>query len=81
MAQSFYLVAKFAESAAFLIIYPFSAELFPTAVRGVGIGFAAYVGGIGLVVIPFINYLVRGAAICCLSNYKFLLLLRSIAWL
>ncbi|KAA0202784.1 hypothetical protein HAZT_HAZT010466 [Hyalella azteca] len=57
MAQSFYLVAKFAESAAFLIIYPFSAELFPTAVRGVGIGFAAYVGGIGLVVIPFINYL------------------------
>lgn len=55
-----YLVAKFAESAAFLIIYPFAAELYPTEVRGVGIGFSAYVGGLGLVIIPFVNYLVRG---------------------
>ena len=53
-----YLVAKFAESAAFLIIYPFAAELYPTEVRGIGIGFSAYMGGLGLVVIPFINYLV-----------------------
>ena len=53
-----YLVAKFAESAAFLIIYPFAAEQYPTEVRGVGIGFSAYVGGLGLVIIPFINYLV-----------------------
>ncbi|XP_042232985.1 carcinine transporter-like [Homarus americanus] len=52
-----YLVAKFSESAAFLIIYPFAAELYPTEVRGVGIGFSAYVGGLGLVIIPFINYL------------------------
>ncbi|XP_045626153.2 carcinine transporter [Procambarus clarkii] len=52
-----YLVAKFAESAAFLIIYPFAAELYPTEVRGVGIGFSAYVGGLGLIIIPFINYL------------------------
>ncbi|KAK8720576.1 hypothetical protein OTU49_013229, partial [Cherax quadricarinatus] len=52
-----YLVAKFTESAAFLIIYPFAAELYPTEVRGVGIGFSAYVGGLGLVIIPFINYL------------------------
>ncbi|KAK7074009.1 hypothetical protein SK128_011647, partial [Halocaridina rubra] len=52
-----YLVAKFAESAAFLIIYPFAAELYPTEIRGVGIGFSAYVGGLGLVIIPFINYL------------------------
>ncbi|KAG7162834.1 Carcinine transporter-like 5 [Homarus americanus] len=43
-----YLVAKFSESAAFLIIYPFAAELYPTEVRGVGIGFSAYVGGLGL---------------------------------
>ncbi|XP_071515352.1 LOW QUALITY PROTEIN: carcinine transporter-like [Panulirus ornatus] len=52
-----YLVAKFAESAAFLIIYPFAAEQYPTEVRGVGIGFSSYVGGLGLVIIPFINYL------------------------
>jgi nitrate/nitrite transporter NarK len=54
-----YLVAKFAIAASFLIIYPFAGELFPTEVRGIGIGFAAYVGGIGLCIIPFVNYLVR----------------------
>ncbi|CAL4130642.1 unnamed protein product, partial [Meganyctiphanes norvegica] len=52
-----YLTAKFAESAAFLIIYPFAGEIYPTEIRGIGIGFSAYVGGIGLVVIPFVNYL------------------------
>lgn len=54
-----YLIAKFAESAAFLIIYPFGAELYPTDVRGIGIGFSSYLGGVGLVLIPFINYLVK----------------------
>ncbi|XP_076057960.1 carcinine transporter [Oratosquilla oratoria] len=52
-----YLISKFAESAAFLIIYPFAGELYPTEVRGIGIGFSSYVGGLGLVIIPFINYL------------------------
>lgn len=46
-------------SASFLIIYPFAGELYPTEVRGVGIGTSSYIGGMGLIVIPFINYLVR----------------------
>lgn len=45
-------------SASFLIIYPFAGELYPTQVRGVGIGTSSYIGGLGLIVIPFINYLV-----------------------
>lgn len=53
-----YLIAKFAIAASFLILYPFAGELYPTEVRGIGIGFTAYLGGLGLAVIPFINYLV-----------------------
>ena len=41
-----------------MIIFQFGSELFPTEVRGVGIGLAAFLGSIGLTVIPFINYLV-----------------------
>lgn len=46
-------------SASFLIVYPFAGELYPTEIRGVGIGFSSYVGGIGLIIIPFVTYLVR----------------------
>ncbi|EEB16195.1 organic cation transporter, putative [Pediculus humanus corporis] len=54
-----YLVSKSAISASFLIIYPFAGELYPTQLRGIGIGTSAYVGGLGLIIIPFINYLGR----------------------
>lgn len=53
-----FLISKTMISASFLIIYPFAGELYPTQVRGVGIGTSSYIGGMGLIVIPFINYLV-----------------------
>jgi Na+/melibiose symporter-like transporter len=53
-----YLIAKSMISASFLIIYPFAGELYPTQARGVGIGTSSYIGGLGLIVIPFITYLV-----------------------
>lgn len=53
-----YLLAKSAISATFLIIYPFAGELYPTQMRGVGIGTSSYIGGLGLIVIPFVTYLV-----------------------
>lgn len=53
-----YLVAKSAISASFLIIYPFAGELYPTQLRGLGIGTSAYIAGLGLIIIPFITYLV-----------------------
>lgn len=54
-----YLISKCFISASFLIIYPYAGELYPTELRGVGIGTSAYIGGLGLIIIPFINYLVR----------------------
>lgn len=58
MILVFFLLAKSAIAASFLIIYPFAGELFPTQLRGVGIGTASYIAGIGLIIIPFITYLV-----------------------
>ncbi|XP_077300548.1 carcinine transporter isoform X2 [Arctopsyche grandis] len=52
-----FLFSKSLISASFLIIYPFAGELYPTQLRGVGIGTSAYIGGLGLIVIPFITYL------------------------
>ncbi|XP_022918660.1 carcinine transporter [Onthophagus taurus] len=52
-----FLISKSAISASFLIIYPFAGELYPTQLRGIGIGTSAYIGGLGLIVIPFITYL------------------------
>lgn len=40
-----------------MIIFQFGGELYPTEVRGIGIGLASFLGGVGLTVIPFINYL------------------------
>ncbi|CAH1388968.1 unnamed protein product [Nezara viridula] len=54
-----YLVSKASISASFLIIYPFAGELYPTEVRGLGIGLSAYIAGLGLIIIPFVNYLGR----------------------
>lgn len=52
-----YLISKSMICGSFLIIYPFAGELYPTQARGIGIGFSSYVGGLGLILIPFITYL------------------------
>ncbi|KAG8223256.1 hypothetical protein J437_LFUL001532 [Ladona fulva] len=52
-----FLFAKSSISASFLIIYPFAGELYPTSLRGIGIGASAYIAGLGLIIIPFIVYL------------------------
>ncbi|XP_025163436.1 carcinine transporter isoform X3 [Harpegnathos saltator] len=52
-----FLVSKSAISASFLIIYPFAGELYPTQLRGIAIGFSAYISGLGLIIIPFVTYL------------------------
>ncbi|XP_065202119.1 carcinine transporter [Planococcus citri] len=54
-----FLFSKFTISASFLIIYPFAGELYPTPLRGIGIGFSTYVAGLGLIIIPFVTYLGR----------------------
>lgn len=48
------MIGKFGASAAFGIIYVFSAELFPTVIRNNGIGLSSMIGHIGGVVAPYI---------------------------
>ncbi|KAL1512614.1 hypothetical protein ABEB36_002177 [Hypothenemus hampei] len=57
LTLTLFLVSKSAISASFFIIYPFAGELYPTAIRGLGIGTSAYIAGIGLILIPFVTYL------------------------
>lgn len=53
----FYLMAKCTIAGGTLIIFQFGGELYPTEVRGLGIGLAGHLGGVGLTIIPFVNYL------------------------
>ena len=52
------MVGKFCISASFAIIYVFSAELFPTVVRNVGVGSGSVFARVGGVVAPYIGQLV-----------------------
>lgn len=63
-----FLVSKFFISASFLIIYPFAGELYPTQLRGIGIGMSAYVAGLGLILIPFVTYLVSMLLVLSLDS-------------
>ena len=65
-----FLFSKFTISASFLIIYPFAGELYPTPLRGIGIGFSAYVAGLGLIIIPFVTYLVSMRPVMVVLVYK-----------
>ena len=53
----FYLVAKCTIAGGTMVIFQFGGELYPTEVRGLGIGLASHLGGVGLTIIPFVNYL------------------------
>lgn len=55
------MIGKFGASAAFGIIYVFSAELFPTVIRNNGIGLSSLIGHIGGVIAPYIANLVSDA--------------------
>ncbi|KAH3727340.1 hypothetical protein DPMN_053273 [Dreissena polymorpha] len=54
-------VGKFGISAAFAIIYVWSAELFPTQVRSSGIGSSSMMARVGGMVCPYIADLVSKA--------------------
>ncbi|CAG5087530.1 Oidioi.mRNA.OKI2018_I69.PAR.g11565.t1.cds [Oikopleura dioica] len=51
-------IGKFASSAVFCALFTFSAELFPTEVRSMGVSITSMIGRIGSVVAPFLNMLI-----------------------
>ena len=54
MAKLLSFMGKFAISGSFCIVYIFAAELFPTEVRCIGIGFCAMMGNLAGLITPFI---------------------------
>lgn len=65
--MALYLLAKFFITASFMIIYPWAGELYPTEVRGVGIATSSYIGGMGLISIPFVTYMVSVLALLIIN--------------
>lgn len=54
----FSLVGKFGISAAFAVIFVYSAEIFPTEYRGVGVGGCSMCARVGGIMAPFVADLV-----------------------
>jgi OCT family organic cation transporter-like MFS transporter 4/5 len=52
------MIGKFCVTCSFGIIYVYSAEIYPTVVRGVGVGSSSMVGRIGSILAPFVKELV-----------------------
>ena len=65
------MIGKFCISASFAIIYVFSAELFPTVVRNIGVGAGSFWARIGGIIAPYIGALVSTFMICyAMRMYK-----------
>lgn len=65
------LFAKAGTSSAFMTLYQQSPELFPTSLRGVGMGLSSTIGTGSTLLVPYIVYLVR--PLFC-YDYEFFLL-------
>lgn len=51
-------IGKFGIAGSFAVIYLFSGELYPTVLRGLGMGVSSMVAGSGLILAPYIVRLV-----------------------
>ena len=53
------MIGKFQIAASFAVIYVYAGELMPTVVRSESLGISSFFAGIGLLIFPYINTLVR----------------------
>ncbi|CAM1308476.1 Uncharacterised protein g4866 [Pycnogonum litorale] len=52
-----YLISKLCITGSFLVVFPLTAELFPTSMRSTGLATSAIFGPISAIILPFILYL------------------------
>ena len=55
------MIGKFGIAAAFVIVYVFTAELYPTPVRNVSVGAGSFFARFGGIVAPYVTQLVSGS--------------------
>ena len=61
MSISIALVGRFFATGAYFVCLQYASELFPTSIRGAGLSACEIFGGIGLLLSPWIVYLVMAA--------------------
>ena len=59
-----FLTGKMGASGAFAIIYVYTAEMYPTVVRGTALGLCSLAGRIGGVIAPLVRIKNRNSFIC-----------------
>ncbi|XP_054723955.1 organic cation transporter protein-like [Uloborus diversus] len=52
-----FMMAKFCTVISFTLLYVYSSELFPTAVRGVGVGYCSTAARVGAILAPFVAHM------------------------
>ena len=55
--KGFAFIGKFGVAGTFGIVYIYACELFPTPVRGIGVGISSAAGRVGGIIAPLINTL------------------------
>ena len=53
------MIGKFQIAGSFAIIFVYAGELMPTVVRGQAMGIGSFFGGVGMLISPYVNSLVR----------------------
>ena len=59
LSISIALIGRFFATGAYFVCLQYASELFPTSIRGAGLSACEVFGGVGLLLSPWIVYLVR----------------------